>query len=135
VFIICDREFDPALGVDYAAMDNRIRMAVAKELTAKGFQYGMTKDVRYHVSCDVVMDREFEERVLGWSDEDWIRSLKRKGYVRGAMVIQFRNVDSPEPIWVGIFNSNVVLREVSEQAKNERVAYAVSRLLKDFPPK
>ncbi len=134
IFIVCQREFDPALGVDYATVDNRVRMAVQKELMGKGFKYSAIEDPRYHVVCDVVVDPEYERAVLNEYDEDWVTALNQKGYVRGALVITFRNADSPKPIWVGVFNGDILRGEVSEQEKNERVAFAVGQLLKDFPP-
>jgi len=40
-----------------------------------------------------------------------------------------------EPVWLGAFNADVVLKSVSEQEKQAESGYAVRELLKPFPPK
>ena len=134
-FLVYQAELDPALGIDYAAVDNRIREAIQKELTRKGFKYGITENLRYHVTYEVVVEPQYEQKIINPFDEDWMTVLELKDYAKGALVVKFRNADSPKPIWAGIFNGSTLLGKVSEQEKEERVAFAIGELLKSFPPK
>jgi hypothetical protein len=60
--------------------------------------------------------------------------LSPEGYASGAFFVQIVNARKKKPVWMGVFNAEISLAEVSEQKKQARIAYAVRELLKSFSP-
>jgi hypothetical protein len=56
-------------------------------------------------------------------------------YVTGALLVQVIDAKTLEPVWLGVFNADITIASVSEKEKQERVGYAVQKLLTAFPPK
>jgi hypothetical protein len=121
-----------------AMVQQRIEKAMTEELKKKGFKPGEYSDIRFFVAYTIGLQHEIDV-LLGKSKEqgkEWITAVVMpRDYVTGALLVQVIDAKSMEPVWLGVFNADMQLVSVDEQAKRERVGYAVHEVLKSFPPK
>lgn len=119
-------------------IDRRIQKALSDELTKKGYKPGAYAGINFFVAYTFGLQQQIDvligkSRVQG---NEWISVVTTaKDYVNGALLVQIIDAKSMEPVWLGVVNADIRLVAVSEQAKRERVEYAVRELLKAFPPK
>jgi hypothetical protein len=125
-------------GSEAARIDQRIQKALTTELKTKGYKPSEYSDISLFVVYSIQLEQQInilaaKSKVQG---NDWITALiVPNDYVTGALLVQIIDVKTLEPIWVGIFNADVTIADVSEKEKQQRVGYAVRELLKTFPPK
>jgi hypothetical protein len=130
--------YDSDQGTEAGMIDRRIQTALSDELKKKGYKPGEYGDVRFLVAYTLGLQHQIgilvgKSKVQG---NEWIAAVVvPNDYVSGALLVQVIDAKSMEPVWLGVFNADVALASVSEQQKQERVAYAVHALLKTFPPK
>ncbi|MFC1760835.1 DUF4136 domain-containing protein [Planctomycetota bacterium] len=134
-FLHLQEEPEGPLSIEFAEVDNRIREALTKVLTKKGYRYGMTDELNYLISYRILLEPEYEMEILNPFDEDWKAVAKMKEHAKGALVVKVHKMPAPKPVWIGIFDTTVMLSEISEAEKDERVAYVANELMKTFPPK
>jgi hypothetical protein len=127
---------DSDLDGEAAMIDQRIQKSLAAELKKKGYKPGEYGDVSFFVAYTLQVQQEIDI-LVGKSKVDgneWIAALVvPNDYVSGALLVQIIDAKNMEPVWLGVFNADVVLASVSEREKLERVGYAVHELLKSFP--
>jgi hypothetical protein len=119
-------------------IDRRIQKALSDELKKKGYKPGEYSDINFFVAYTFGLQQQFDV-LMGKSQvqgNEWISVVTTANkYVNGALLVQIIDAKSMEPVWLGVVNADIRLVSVSEQAKRERVGYAVRELLKAFPPK
>jgi hypothetical protein len=121
-----------------AAIDQRIKTALTNELKKKGYRPGEPGNVKFFVSYTLGIQQQIDvlvgkSKVAG---NEWITAIVRpQNYVSGALLVEMTDAKTMEPVWLGVFNADIKLASVSEKAKEQRVAYAVKKLLASFPPK
>jgi hypothetical protein len=119
-------------------IDRRIQKALSDELKKKGYKPGEYANINFFVAYTFGLQQQIDV-LIGKSKvqgNEWISVVTTaKDYVNGALLVQIIDAKSMEPVWLGVFNADIRLVSVSEQAKRERVGYAVRELLKAFPPK
>jgi hypothetical protein len=119
-------------------IDRRIQKALSDELKKKGYKAGEYSDINFFVAYTFGLQQQIDV-LVGKSQvkgNEWISVVAMpKNYVNGALLVQIIDAKSMEPVWLGVVNADIRLVSVSEQAKRERVAYAVRELLNAFPPK
>jgi hypothetical protein len=127
-------EQDDEAGMIY----QRIQKSLSSELKKKGYKPGGYSDVSFFVSYALGLQQEInvlvgESKTQG---KEWIAAIVvPNDYVTGALLVQVIDAKTMEPVWLGVFNADVALASVSEKEKQERVGYAVQKLLTAFPPK
>jgi hypothetical protein len=129
---------DDSQDSEVAMVDGRIKKALAGELKKKGYKPGEYEGVDFFVVYALGLQQQIDVLVAKSKVQgnEWITAVVAPSdYVNGALVVQMIDAKSMEPVWLGVFNADVALKSVSEQEKQERVKYAVSELLKSFPPK
>jgi hypothetical protein len=118
-------------------IEKRIEMAVSGELKKKGYKPGEYNEISFFVVYSLTLQHEIDvlvgkSKVQG---NEWISAIVvPNDYVSGALLVQILNPKTMEPIWLGVFNADIVIASVSEREKQERVDYAVRELLRQFPP-
>lgn len=127
------------LSPEAVAIVDRVREALTKELKSKKYR---VDEKNGHI--DFVIDYELvaqhnvsilaeRTRMAG---EDWITVVGiPDDFIEGALVVDVIDIKSLRTVWRGICNVNVALLPVSEAEKQQRVEYAVKKLLETFPPK
>ncbi|MCG8689223.1 MAG: DUF4136 domain-containing protein [Desulfobacterales bacterium] len=136
-FLHLQQEPEGALQIDFAQVDNRVREALNKHLTKKGYKYGQTEDFQYLVSYRVLLEPEYEMEILNPFDENWKAVAKMKDHAKGALVVKVHKMPSAKPVWIGIFDATVMLKDeqaLTEAEKDERMSYIVNKLMGSFPP-
>jgi hypothetical protein len=129
---------DSDLEGELALIDQRLQTALTSELKKKGYQPGEYSDIRFFVAYTFGLQQQIDvlvgkSKVQG---NEWITAVVTPNdYVNGALLVQIIDAKTMEPVWLGVFNTDVRLVSVSEKTKKERVGYAVKQLLKNFPPK
>lgn len=129
-----DDQKDSELGM----IDQRLKSALSAQLKKKGYKAGEYEGIDFFVVYALDIQQQIDILVAKSKVEGnaWIAAVVAPNdYVNGALVVQMIDAKSMQPVWVGVFNANVELKSVSEQEKQQRVQYAVSELLKSFPPK
>lgn len=119
-------------------IDQRLKSALSAKLNQKGYKAGEYEEIDFFVVYGLDIWQQID--VLGAKSKvegnEWIAAIAAANdYVNGALVLQMIDAKSMQPVWVGVFNADVELKSVSEKEKQQRVNYAVSELLKSFPPK
>lgn len=125
-------------GSEAAMIDQRVKAALSAELKKKGYQAGEYEGIDFFVVYALGIQQQIDILVAKSKVEgnEWIAAVvSPNDYVNGAFVVQMIDAKSMQPVWVGVFNADVELKSVSEKEKQQRVGYAVSELLKQFPPK
>jgi len=128
---------DSEQGSELAMIDQRIQTALDKQLREKGFKPAENKGVDFFVAYTIGLQQEINVLAAQSKEKgnEWINVLViPNDYVNGAVLVKIIDAKSMEPTWLGIFNADITLATVSEQQKQQRVAYAVRELLKTFPP-
>jgi hypothetical protein len=129
---------DEGRGETADQIDQRIQKALSDELKKKGYRPGEYTGINFFVAYTFGLQQQIDV-LVGKSQvqgNEWISVVTTaKDYVNGALLVQIIDAKSMEPVWLGVFNADIRLVAVSEQAKRERVGYAVRELLKSFPPK
>jgi hypothetical protein len=119
-------------------IDRRIQKALSDELKKKGYKPGEYRDINFFMAYTFGLQQQIDV-LVGKSQvqgNEWISVVTTpQKYVNGALLVQIIDAKSMEPVWLGVINADIRLVAVSEQAKQERVGYAVRELLKAFPPK
>jgi hypothetical protein len=134
VNFVSDIEQDDEAGMIY----QRIQKSLSSELKKKGYKPGGHSDVSFFVSYAIGLQQEInvlvgESKTQG---KEWISAIVvPNDYVTGALLVQVIDAKTMEPVWLGVFNADVAIASVSEKEKQERVGYAVQKLLTAFPPK
>ncbi|MHC4553071.1 MAG: DUF4136 domain-containing protein, partial [Planctomycetota bacterium] len=68
--------------------------------------------------------------------EEWITVVGMPDdFIEGALVVDVIDYTNLRTVWRGVCHVNIALLEVSETEKQQRVQYAVKKLLETFPPK
>jgi hypothetical protein len=129
---------DSDLGTEAALIGQRVQTALTNELKKKGYKPSEYTDISFFVAYTGRIQQQInilaaKSKIQG---NDWISAVVvPNDYVSGALLVQIIDAKSMEPVWLGVFNADIMLSFVSEQEKKERVGYAVHELLKTFPPK
>jgi hypothetical protein len=122
---------------EVAMIDQRIMSSLSSELRRKGYKPGQYEELDFFVDYSLELQQTIDilvakSKVQG---NEWIAAVVAPNdYVNGALLVQIIDVKKMEPVWLGVFNSDVAMASVSEQEKQARVDYAVRELLKQFPP-
>ncbi len=129
---------DSEQGTEAGMINQRIRTSLSNELKKKGYKIGEYSDIGFFVAYTLQFQQQIDilvskSKVQG---NEWITALVvPNDYVSGALLVQIIDAKSMEPVWLGVFNADVALASVSEREKQERVGYAIHKLLQAFPPK
>jgi hypothetical protein len=126
------------LSDEAAIVQQRIEKALTAELKKKGYKASQGTEVDFFVVYTVGLRQEVNVLLAKSKKEgnQWMAAVVApQNYVNGALLVEVIDAKKMEPTWVGVFNADVGLIKVDEQAKGERVAYAVQNVLKTFPPK
>lgn len=119
------------------AIDQRIQSSLSAELKKKGYKPANSSDVTFFVAYTLALQQQFDVLIAKSQVQgnEWIAGLVvPDDYVSGALLVQVIDAKSMEPVWIGVFNADVAITQVSEKEKQERVGFAVKQLLKSFPP-
>ena len=123
---------------DEAAMINqRIQTALFNDLTTKGYRVSEPAEADFLVGYSLKVRQEVDILTTLSKEQgnEWIGGiLSPENFAGGAFFVQIVDARKREPVWLGVFNAEISLAVVSEQKKQERVAYAVRELLKSFSP-
>ena len=134
-YALVKQTFDLSQHDEAAAINQRIQTALTNELAAKGYKTGDLADADFLVGYSLKVEQEMDD-LMGLSKEqgnEWIAAiLSPEGYAGGAFFVQIVDARKKKPVWMGVFNAEISLAEVSEQKKQDRVAYAVRELLRSF---
>jgi hypothetical protein len=121
--------------------DDRIRMAVDRELRAKGYvpatdarpdfllNYRWTTTPTSAVRGDPSR-RGWGDLWLGW---DGSRDLYTESYDRGSLFVGIVSAETKRPMWVGVAEARV-LPNLSYERTLKRIDAAIDRILEGFPP-
>lgn len=127
------------LSSEAEAIVNRIRQSLTKELKSKRYRVNLNHDrIDFLVDYELVAQHNVSvlaerTRVAG---EDWITVVGiPDDFITGALVVDVIDVKRLRTVWRGICDVNIALLPVSEKEKEQRVQYAVQKLLETFPPK
>ncbi len=136
-YALVKQTFDMSQQGEAAAINQRIQTALTNELAAKGYNAGNPAEADFFVGYSLKVQQEMDD-LMGLSKEqgnEWMAAiLSPEGYASGAFFVQIVNARKKKPVWMGVFNAEISLAEVSEQKKQARIAYAVRELLKSFSP-
>jgi hypothetical protein len=136
-FALVKQAFDLSQNDDAAMINQRIQTALANELTAKGYKASDPADADFFVGYSLKVQQEMDDLMIISKEQgnEWIAAiLSPEGYAGGALFVQIVDARKKIPVWLGVFNAEISLSTVSEEKKQERVAYAVRELLKSFSP-
>jgi hypothetical protein len=111
-------------------IERRITNALGKELEAKGFRLSRPENATLFVSFKVVIDEEARKELIEGSDL-FSELLSEKKLHNGSLVVELLNRNR-NAVWCGAYNADIVIN-VSEKEKDERVAYAVKEIFRNFP--
>ncbi len=119
-------------------IDQRIQKALAAELKKKGYKPGSYSDIDFYAAYTFGIQREMDILIAKSKEQgnEWISIVAAaNNYVNGALLVQVVDAKTMEPVWLGVFNADILLDAVDEQTKQERVQYAVRQLLQSFGQK
>lgn len=136
-FALVKQVFDVSQVDEAARINQRIQTALVDELTAKGYKASDSAEADFLVGYSLKVAQEMDDLAMISQERgnEWIASiLSPEGYAGGALFVQIVDPRKKAPVWLGIFNAEISLASVTEQKKQERVAYAVRELLKSFSP-
>ncbi|UCH84301.1 MAG: DUF4136 domain-containing protein [Candidatus Latescibacterota bacterium] len=126
-------------GVDDPIVRTRIQNAVEEELTKRGYLRSTdTPDflVNYHTAMkdelDVVEVTDYYDRMPYTEFEKDVTYTYT--WHKGTLVLDFIDSASNKLVWRGIARAEVNLND-SPENKKKRIAKAVERMLREFPPK
>jgi hypothetical protein len=138
------RAKEKAKNVDNPIMDRRVKGAIERELTAKGFQLEATGDPDFLVTYyPVYKDRAFRTTThvgMGWGYRPrWgshagMTMSQVHTYQEGTIVVEIVDFKTNQLVWHGAAVGALTGLERPEDAE-EVVAQEVRRLLEGFPPK
>lgn len=123
---------------ELALIDKRLQKALTNELKKKGYTPSEYTDIGFFVAYTIGLQQQIDILIAKSKSQgnEWISAVAvPKDYVSGALLVQVIDARSLEPVWLGVFNADVALDSIDENQKQQRVGYAVSELLKTFPPK
>jgi hypothetical protein len=129
---------DQELTGEAAQINQRIQTSLANEFNKKGFKPSQYTDIDFFVVYAIGLQHQIDVLVAKSQVQgnEWIAAVvSAEDYVSGALLVQIISAKSMEPVWLGVFNADIMLVSVSEREKQERVRYAVRQLLQTFPPK
>ena len=129
--------------VDNPIMERRVKGAIERELSAKGFRLEATADPDFLVTYyPIYKDRYYRTAThvgLGWGYRPWwgmhtgtVISSQRS-YTEGTIVVEIVDFRTNQLIWHGAAVGALTGIETPEDAE-EAVNREVPRLLEEFPP-
>jgi hypothetical protein len=122
--------------VDWELLSSRIRTAVDRELSEKGFTRQTTGSPDFLIGFQATLDKK-----MTWQEMD--REYGRRGgyprwtqevYDQGTLVLDVIDVESQKIIWSGSATDKVNF-SLSPEKEEAEINEAVSKMLKEFPPK
>ena len=132
--------------VDDATVDSRIRTAVERRLTAKGYHKESAAKpdfyVLYHaalknkMSTTVVNNRYGYPYYTGYPGP-WVRggeTTTTHPYEEGTLILDVIDAGTKQLVWRGSAQARLDM-QAREETKRERVREAVREILEQFPPK
>jgi hypothetical protein len=129
---------DSELEGEAALVQQRIEKAMVAELKKKGYKPSKLTDTKFFVVYTGAIAAQMDVLAAKGQNQgnEWIMAVVQpRDYVSGALLVEVIDAKTMEPVWLGVFNSDIALAKVTEEAKRERVAYAVRQVLASFPPK
>lgn len=126
-------------GVDDPIVRARIRNAVEEELTKRGYLISADAPdflVNYHTAMkDELNSVEVQDYYDRQPYEEFSHDVTYTyTWHKGTLILDFIDVGSDKLVWRGIAHAEVNLND-SPDKKKERIAKAVERMLREFPPK
>jgi len=126
-------------GVDDPIVRARIQSAVAEELAKHGYLRAADAPdflVNYHTAMkdelDVVEMQDYYDRMpYNEFQQDVTYTYT---WHKGTLILDFIDSDSSKLVWRGVARAEVNLNDPPDK-KKKRIATAVERMLREFPPK
>jgi hypothetical protein len=133
-------------------LDARVRKAIETELTARGFTRAGNEAnflVGYHMAVERRLDVQYIDDYYGYSGYSATgrrdfggsgRSISRRPrqmtyeYDQGTLVIDISTPESKDLIWRGSATAAIQAFD-SQKKRDRRLAEAVKKVLKEFPPR
>ena len=133
---------DQGAKVEHTIMDRRVKGAIERELTAKGFRLQPSGDPDFLITYyPVYKDRAYATTSqLGWGYRPWwgphggVAVSEVRSYTEGTIVVEIVDFKTNQLIWHGAAVGALTGLETPEDAE-EVVTREVGRLLAGFPPK
>lgn len=119
-------------------IDQRIQKALGAELKKKGYTPGSYSDIDFYAAYTFGVKQQIDILIAKSQEQgkEWIGIVAAaENYVNGALLVQVVDAKTMEPVWLGVFNADILLDAVDEQTKQERVQYAARQLLQSFGQK
>ncbi len=136
-YALVKQVFELSENNEAAMINQRIQTALFNELTTKGYQMGEPTEADFLVGYSLKVQQEMDslEALSKEQGNEWMGGiLSPENVAGGALFVQIVDARNRVPVWLGVFNAEISLAAVSEQKKQERVAYAIRELLKSFTP-
>lgn len=125
--------------IDNPLLDGRIRSAVVRNLTARGFQKVEDRDPDFYVVYHLAIEQKLDVRTVnrgyinGWGYyTSWPETTVQQ-YDEGSLVIDIADAREKELVWRGVGVGRVRAQSTPEQSTRE-VGEAVDLILAKFPP-
>jgi hypothetical protein len=125
-------------GVDDPIIRTRIRSAVEEELTKRGYLKSTNAPdflVNYHTAMkDELNSVEMQDYYEAQTYEEFHKDVTYTyTWHKGTLILDFIDAKSDKLVWRGTARAEVNLNDSAEK-KKARIAKAVERMLREFPP-
>lgn len=126
-------------------VDQRIRLALEQEMTARGYQR-VTSDPDFYVGYHVLLDQETSYETVndywgsGWN-YGWYgapmgsttSTTYQRSWTVGTLILDFFDADERQLVWRGTAEGTVN-PDNSPEERQARINEAVAKILGEFPP-
>ena len=124
-------------------VDDRVRAAVEKQLTARGYELRSTGTpdfrVRYHAAVEDAVDVRMLNRSYGYGP-GWggprggvVTETYARKYEQGTLILDIVDANSEKLVWRGFAQAEVD-RSATPEQRRQRIGDAIRQILAGFPP-
>jgi hypothetical protein len=122
---------DPRM--DNTLLEARVRAAVNRELSARGYPKVAAEDATFLVTYHVAREERFQLRSTGGAGWGWGSTTHVHQYEEGTLILDILSPDGNMLLWRGTATAHVN-ESASPSRREKQINEAVERILKRFPP-